>query len=62
MEYDLAAVKKIMSQQKNELKNIGSITMGDLKNLKHEFAQNLLVFQKEQKENQVLSNCIYLSL
>ena len=51
-EFEMNSIKKSVAQHKSELKQLGTVAMNDLKNLKEETALHLSIIKKEQSENE----------
>nr|XP_040575713.1 uncharacterized protein LOC121124618 [Lepeophtheirus salmonis] len=51
MDYEVAALKKLSQQNRNELKNFGSLMVTDLRNMKEELGQNVAAIRNEQQDN-----------
>ena len=51
-EFEMNSIKKSVAQHKSELKQLGTVAMNDLKNLKEEAALHLSIIKKEQSENE----------
>ena len=52
-EFEMNSMKKTVNQHKSELKQLGTVAMNDLKNLKEEAALHLSIIKKEQSENEL---------
>ena len=55
MEYDLAALKKVGAQQRNDLKSIGNLIMSELKSLREKALEHEESLNKECKISQKFS-------